>query len=340
MKKYLLPEGGNFYKANLHCHTTVSDGSFTPEEVKAAYKSRGYSIIAYTDHDIMIDHDNLREADFLPLLGYEMEINVDTNTPFARIPTCHLCLIARDRENAKQVCWHRSKYLFGNADKYKHLVKFDESLPDYERVYSHQGINDIIAKAKAGNFFVTYNHPNWSLESYPEYSGYEGMNAMEMFNFGSLNEGYDDYNPSVYDDLLRQGKRIYCIGADDNHGSKNPENRYFDFFGAFTMIKAETLEYSAVIEALDNGNFYASQGPEITELYVKDGKVYIKCSEAAQITYTTGIRHGGTVKAKNDVPVTEAVFDIHPDDIYFRLTITDEKGLHATTNAYFVDKIL
>ena len=37
MKKYLLPESGNFYKANLHCHTTVSDGSMTPEEVKAHY---------------------------------------------------------------------------------------------------------------------------------------------------------------------------------------------------------------------------------------------------------------------------------------------------------------
>lgn len=256
------------------------------------------------------------------------------------MPTCHLCLIARDRENAKQVCWHRSKHLSGNADKYKHLVKFDESLPDYELVYSHQGINDIIAKAKAGNFFVTYNHPTWSLERYPEYSGYEGMNAMEMFNFGSLHAGYDDYNPSVYDDLLLQGKRIYCIGADDSHGRKNPENRYFDFFGAFTMIKAEALEYSAVIEALDNGNFYASQGPEITELYVEDGKVYIKCSKAAQITITTGIRHSGRIEAKNDVPVTEAVFTIHPEDIYFRLTITDEKGLHATTNAYFVDKIL
>ena len=35
MKKYLLPETGQFYKANLHCHTTVSDGRMTPEEVKA-----------------------------------------------------------------------------------------------------------------------------------------------------------------------------------------------------------------------------------------------------------------------------------------------------------------
>ena len=36
MRKYLLPEGGNFYKANLHCHTVLSDGAMTPEEVKAA----------------------------------------------------------------------------------------------------------------------------------------------------------------------------------------------------------------------------------------------------------------------------------------------------------------
>ena len=38
MKKYLIPEEGKFYKANLHCHTTISDGKMTPEEVKAYYK--------------------------------------------------------------------------------------------------------------------------------------------------------------------------------------------------------------------------------------------------------------------------------------------------------------
>ena len=33
MRKYLLPENGNFYKANLHCHTTVTDGELTPEVI-------------------------------------------------------------------------------------------------------------------------------------------------------------------------------------------------------------------------------------------------------------------------------------------------------------------
>ena len=54
MKKYLLPQGGNYYKANLHCHSTVSDGHLSPLELKNLYKSMGYSIIAYTDHRIMV----------------------------------------------------------------------------------------------------------------------------------------------------------------------------------------------------------------------------------------------------------------------------------------------
>ncbi len=33
MKKYLLPEGGSFYKANLHCHSTYSDGEYSPAEI-------------------------------------------------------------------------------------------------------------------------------------------------------------------------------------------------------------------------------------------------------------------------------------------------------------------
>ena len=344
MKKYLLPENGSFYKANLHCHTTVSDGSLSPEDTKAAYMEQGYSIIAYTDHDVMIDHDDLRDENFLPLLGYEIEITEAlpyNSEPFYAKKTCHLCLIARDRENAQQVCWHRSKYFIGNGKEYAHLAKFDESLPDYNRIYSHKGVNDVIAKAKEGNFFVTYNHPTWSMESYPEYSGYAGMDAMEMFNGGCLNSGYNDYNAHAYDDLLRQGKRIYCIGTDDNHGSKtNPDRKFWDFFRAYTMIKAEKLEYSAIIEALDNGNFYASEGPEITELYYEDGRVYIKCSDAAQINCTLGRRKSGIVMCKEGEELTSASFAIVPEDVYFRLTVTAKTGKHATTNAYFVDEIL
>ena len=58
MKKYLLPESGNFYKANIHCHTNISDGTMTPEEVKAHYMAHGYSVVAFTDHDVMLDQSD------------------------------------------------------------------------------------------------------------------------------------------------------------------------------------------------------------------------------------------------------------------------------------------
>ena len=63
MRKYLLPDSGNFYKANLHVHTTVSDGQMTPEEIKRIYKEHGYSIVAFTDHEIMIPHTDLADDD-------------------------------------------------------------------------------------------------------------------------------------------------------------------------------------------------------------------------------------------------------------------------------------
>ena len=110
MRTYLLPKNGAFYKANLHCHTTVSDGHLTQEEVKAAYREKGYSVIAYTDHNVMIPHDDLNDENFLALNGYEVDVS-QGGTP----KTCHMCLIALYPDNLTQVCWHREKYLKKNA---------------------------------------------------------------------------------------------------------------------------------------------------------------------------------------------------------------------------------
>lgn len=42
---YLLPKEGTFYKANLHCHTVVSDGDLTPEQVKEAYMGQAILLL-------------------------------------------------------------------------------------------------------------------------------------------------------------------------------------------------------------------------------------------------------------------------------------------------------
>ena len=75
MKTYLLPQEGQFYKANLHAHTIMSDGHDTPEEVKEIFQRMGYSIVAYTDHDLFVDRSHLCDEHFLALNGLELAIN-------------------------------------------------------------------------------------------------------------------------------------------------------------------------------------------------------------------------------------------------------------------------
>lgn len=332
MRKYLINNKGRFYKANLHCHTTVSDGSKTPEEIKRDYKANGYSVIAFTDHDVLIGHPELKDDSFLPLNGYEVEIN-DTDTQ----RTCHLCFIAKEENNLKQVCWHREKYLKHNSVNYKSQVQFYDE-PDFEREYTPECINTMIEKASKHGFFVTYNHPGWSRENFDDYCKYKGMDAMEIVNYISMQEGNFDWNERVYEDMLYSGSKIFCVAGDDNHNKKPENSRGFDSYGAFVMIKAPTLEYRAVTQALENGDFYASTGAEIDELYVEDGKVYITCSDAVRITYITPLRHAKSVLAESDEVITQASFEIDALDTWFRLKVTDKNGNCAFTNAYFPEE--
>ena len=339
MKKYLLPENGNFYKANLHCHTNLSDGKRTPEEIKAEYVEHGYSIVAYTDHDIMIPHHDLTDETFLALTGYEMEINEPKNAPFDFIKSCHMCFIAIDKNEEKQALWHRVHYQYGNAVNNRDKVKFDESIPDFERHYTGECITEMMQTGREKGFFVTYNHPKWSLENYNEYMNYHGMNAMEIYNHGSASLGYDENNGEVYDDMLRGGERIYCIAADDNHNGGDKNSRRYDAFGGFVMIKADKLEYNTITDALVKGNFYASQGPEIHELWFEDGKINITCSSADRIIATFGMRRAGLVCDETGNGVCKASFNVVPDSGYVRLTVIDKSGKYAATNAYFCDEL-
>ena len=331
MKKIFLSKEKNFYKANLHCHSTVSDGSKTPEELKEMYMQHGYSVIAYTDHDVLIPHGDLTDDKFLALNGYEMEINEKSND-FSLSKTCHLCYIALDENNLTQVCYHRELYLFGNAPKYRTLIKYDDRKADFVREYTPDKINEMIKEGRDNGFFVTYNHAVWSLETLGEYGKYRGMNAMEICNYGCMAEGYSDYNEKEYDDMLRGGERIYCIATDDNHNYRE------DSFGGFTVINADKLEYGCITAALTSGDFYASQGPEIYELWYEDGKIGIECSDCASIVLSTGRRRADIIKG-TDKPLTSAVFDTFDLDNYVRITVTDLCGKHANTNAYFVDEL-
>ncbi|MBR2323222.1 MAG: PHP domain-containing protein [Clostridia bacterium] len=340
MKKYLLPKNGNFYKANLHCHTNISDGKLSPEEIKNLYKENGYSIVAYTDHEVYITHNDLTDSDFLALNGMEIAFcEMYANKTYAFAEQCHLLAIALDKSIEVQPVFAEERHVRYNKHLFS-LVNTGGNVRPLDKWYAPSCINFTIKTCNQKGFFTVYNHPSWSLENYSQYINYEGMHAMEMFNGGATALGYEDYNPRVYDDLLRSGKKLYAIGADDNHNkyAGNPKSPYSDAFKAFTMIKADNLDYESVSKALINGNFYASESPEIQELYYEDGKVYIKCSSAQKIYVSYGGRKA-QVEYMTDKPLTSAEFEISKEHGYFRLTVVGLDGKRATTNAYYPSEL-
>ena len=331
MKHILLDDAKPYFKANMHCHSVNSDGKMTPEELKAFYMSHGYSIIAFTDHEHVIDNSYLSDEHFLALTGCEIAIKEIADMSSGKkldMKVCHLNLYARDPHNVDTPCYSAVADHFLNpaiADKIVHTK------PDWDRVYSHEGISSIIAEANRSGFLVSYNHPRWSLENARDYLGYAGLFAIEIYNHTSAIDGYPDYNVQAYEDFLRDGHRIGCVMGDDNHNIQNT-------LGGATYFNAPALTYENIIEAMLTHRFYASQGPLIHSLVVEGNTATIEFSGATSVILSPRGR-GVQVKKFEDEGRKTATFTFREDDGYIRFDLVARDGKRANTCAYFLDEL-
>lgn len=316
---YLLPENGNFYKSNLHTHTTFSDGAWTLEETKKNYMDKGYSIIAFTDHNCYAWRKELDDENFLALAAVEVDM-CDGRSPsqgWDCVKVYHLNLFDTQPES--------------RGTDYKGPPRLGDNT-----LYSTDYINEYVKARNEEGFLVCYNHPYWSLQDYRDYCDLKGLFAMEIYNHGCELDGLYGYNPQVYDEMLRAGQKLFCLSTDDNHDRFPIDDPMNDSFGGFTMIKAPKLDYASVIEAMKAGHFYASTGPEIKELYIKDDTLYVTCSPVEKIyTITEGRRCYAKVAPKGQT-ITSAEFKLDGKEGYVRIDCRDEKGFHATSNPYFI----
>ena len=333
--KILLDNKKNFYKANLHCHSTYSDGRRTVAELKEAYMAQGYSIIAFTDHEHIIDNSHLTDENFLAITACELAVKEDpcqSTLKNYHLKTTHLNFYALDPHNTLTPCYSSIYDKQFVKDDYRHLIRFEK---EYERSYTPECINEMIKIGNEKGFLVSYNHPSWSLENMSIYGQYTGVFAVEIYNHACFKTGLND-DEHVYDDFLRQGKRVYCTACDDNHNIAPFDDTQNDSFGGWVCINAEKLEYATVMDALQKGNFYASTGPQIFSLTQEGDKVRIKTSESRSISISTFGRRAVTFYEDKE-PLTEAEFTLHETDRYFRIRVTDKSGHSAYTQAYFLD---
>lgn len=328
----LIPETGKFYKVNFHCHTDISDGKQTSEEIKEKYKALGYSAVCFTDHELLVSHKELCDDSFIAIDGYEVCIKkrLDVSSGYFE-PLYHFNLISKFQDNPimpKFFKDHPSS--FGNSQKMRqNVTNYVELIESTE--YSDEWINAYLKDVVDRGFIVNYNHPQWSLQTRENYVNLKNIHSIEVIN--GCCDCLNDNTSLHYEQMLRAGIRVCPTAGDDTH-------KIEDIGKAWTMIKASELSYAALLDAYEKGYCYASEGPEIYSLVLDGDKIKVKTSPASSIVLMGEGRHAQIVASRTET-YTQAEFDYLPKKLgsYFRIEVRDRFGYKAYSNAYFISDI-
>lgn len=328
---YLISPDKKQYKANLHCHSVLSDGQRTPEKLKEMYKNKGYSILCISDHERPVNHSDLTDEDFLLLTGYEAYIRYQPDfDPFQ--PEVHLNLFAKKPDNVKYICYNKDFCKYLPEAEHGTLEKVGS---ERKREMTTEYVNEFIKTANENGYLVSYNHSYWSMEKEETVLSYDGFFSLEVFNYDSFLMNGLENGCALYNKLINSGKMIFCHGADDNHNFFPDDGQLCDSFGGFTMIMSDNLEYDSVISAMEKGEMYASMGPVFKEISLNDGFLHIESSPVKRFHVYCGGKKTHFYQAKEGKTLTAFdVAEIFPETTFLRVAIVDEHGNMATTRAF------
>ena len=317
----LLKTNGPFYKANLHCHTTLSDGKMTPQEVKEYYLKNGYNIVAYTDHSTFAWHKELLSEDFLPIAGFEAAWTcLDPDVIPLKFKLCHINFLASVPDNA---------------------VVIPES-----HAYDVGVINRYIRDMKKLGWVCTLNHPGWSLQTSEEINALTGLDGFEVYNHGSQVNDNNGESQGYWARYLNNGSRAFAVATDDNHSGYDAQGRVGpgdNTLGGYICISMPKLTYDNFIDAFKNGRFYASTGVEIKELYIDEDtdELVVSCSPVRQII-VKGVHTVPAVRLdgyENDYTHARiSMSSIRGKEPFFRLELRTTDGKAAYSQPYYFEK--
>ena len=316
---------GNWYKGNLHSHTTNSDGMLTPQQSVQLFKENGYHFLCLSEHDLYTDYrEKYNTGDFIILPGVEASaVLYEQEGCGDRLKVHHIHGILGTKEMQKEA----EKPLF----KHKEVLEIPKYYGQWNGEQTAQELTDML---RARGCIAIYNHPVWSRVTEAEFIHTRGILALEIYNYNTVNESGTGYDTTHWDTMLRAGRQIYAVASDDNHN----EGIFDDACGGYIMVNAPELTHDAVIQGLISGNYYSSSGPEIYNWGVKNGVAYVECSEVNRVNFIAGNYLNAGTAVLCDTPedtMTRAEFKLRGNETYLRIECCDKYGKTAWTNALF-----
>jgi hypothetical protein len=306
-------EVAHFQRGNLHTHSTRSDGTAPLEAMVGWYRDHDYQFLAMTEHDLRLDPTELsplQSGGFVLIPGEEVTDSWDGH------PLHVNALCAR-----------------GSIPGKTNFARADE------------GLSAVLAAIRAEGGVPIVNHPNygWSLTADDLEKGTSGRFLLEIWSALPVvqcsGDGTHPSEEAIWDDVLARGVDAVPAAVDDAHGLHDgpggsdglPGRGWVETFG-------EETSTTSICEALRAGDLYASSGPELAHIAVRDDRFSISTRDAASVVTFVG-EHGeilARVPAARGVArdgLWEVTYHLHGGEASVRARIEDGVGHSAWTRA-------
>jgi len=299
-----------WYKGNTHTHTLNSDGDSTPDDVVRWYREHRYNFLVLSDHNFLTSVDGLNALNaaderFLVIKGEEVT----------------------DAFGEKSV----------------HVNGLDVA----RRVEPQGGTSvlEVIQRnvdaIRAAGGVPHINHPNfrWSITG-EELRQVRNNRLFEIFNghpqVNNLGGGGVPGLEEAWDTILSSGVLLYGIAVDDAHVFKRPGDPTVAGPGrGWVMVRAPRLEASALLDALERGDFYASTGVELADYQATAHGIDISVKPHPSSKYRVQfIGRGG--KVLKEATSTTASYSFQGGESYVRAKVIESNGWIAWTQPVWV----
>jgi hypothetical protein len=345
----LRAQSGKWYKGNTHTHSYWSDGDDFPEMIMAWYKAHGYDFVCLSDHNVLaqgekwklipaLSSNQRRFEEYLQQYGSDWVVyRTDT--------------VGRIEIRLKTLEEYRSRF----EERGKFLIIPAEEITDqFERKPVHINAINIqelilpqgghsVADVMQNNLNQVYeqrertgqpmfphiNHPNfgWAI-TVDDMKKITGERFFEVYNGHPLVHNYGDSlrlgMEQLWDELLvdyiRKGKPvIYGLATDDAHNYLNYGPTQSNPGRGFIMVRANELSPTALIEAMEAGDFYSTTGVLLRKLDVSRSKLRIHVQPEENVNYTIQF-FGALQENTSGEPVTRLIYEVRGTQATFKVS--------------------
>jgi len=294
-------KAGQFWRGNLHTHSTRSDGKLSPEEVCRRYAEAGYDFLALTDHFMdmfnfpLIDTTPYRSDKFTTILGAEL---------------------------------HTGQMELGNL---WHILAVGLPL-DFAHTPPTETGPQLAQRALQAGAFVAAAHPQWFAMTENDVLSLGDIHAVEIYNGGCDTDNDSAESVYMWDLMLARGKRFNACATDDAHFIPGLRDNVM----GWVKVKSETLSPDALLDALKAGDYYSSTGADLYDIQLTPNrKLMVRCSPATHI-FALGVPY--EYQTLRGHGLTQAEFDLTKwRSPYVRITVRDDHGLKAWSNPIWLD---